>query len=64
MWSYYRKCSNKVTADAWRQLIEGFGVPIRLLPERARMGEGDLAPHHVLVPEGKEALIDEILRNL
>ncbi|MCJ7522402.1 MAG: hypothetical protein MUP21_09340 [Dehalococcoidia bacterium] len=49
-------------AEMWKDLFEGEGIPIRVLPEK--LGTGERARYRVLVPELKKHLIEDILRKI
>ncbi|MBW1898658.1 MAG: hypothetical protein JRI61_06310 [Deltaproteobacteria bacterium] len=51
-----------MTAEMWKELFEGEGIPTRILPEGLVMAEG--VSYQVLVPELKKHIVEEILRKL
>ncbi|MBI2287760.1 MAG: hypothetical protein HYY41_06775 [Chloroflexi bacterium] len=64
MWVEIKKAQNLMTAEMWKELFEGEGIPTHLLPaDGAPMGQ-ELAEYRILVPEDKKHVIDEILRKL
>jgi len=64
MWVEVKKAKNLMTAEMWKELFEGEGIPTRLLPaEGAAMGQ-EIATYSILVPQDKEHVIEEILRKL
>jgi len=64
MWIEVKKTKTLATAEMWKEAFEGEGVPARIMPE-AGLPEGrEIAPYSVLVPEGKEHVIKDVLRKL
>jgi hypothetical protein len=51
-------------AEMWQEVLEGEGLPVRLLPEGAITTYGERIPFRVMVPRGREHVADEILRKL
>ena len=64
MWVEYMKAPNLIIAEMWKQLLEGEGLPTRILPEGDIMDWSEVAPFRVMVPRGREHVADEILRKL
>jgi len=62
MWTQIRITPNLMTAEMWKELFEGEGIPTRILPEGLVMAEG--VSYQVLVPELKKHIVEEILRKL
>ncbi len=62
MWTEFRVAPNLVTAEMWKDLFEGEGIPTRLLPVGEEVGEA--ASYRVLVPDLKKHLLDDILRKV
>jgi len=48
----------------WMEILEGEGLPVRLLPEGDITDYGEQVPFKVMVPRGREHVADEILRKL
>ncbi|MSQ22075.1 MAG: hypothetical protein EXR53_02035 [Dehalococcoidia bacterium] len=64
MWVEYKKAPNLIIAEMWKQLLEGEGLPARLLPEGDIQDWGEQVPFRIMVPRGREHVADEILRKL
>jgi hypothetical protein len=63
MYIVMRTTPNKVTAQMWKDLIEAGGVPSMIWPDRRHRELGEAAPYVVLVPLGKDHVVEEALRN-
>ena len=64
MWVDYIKAPDLITAEMWKELLEGEGLPTKLLPEEDILDWGERVPFRVMVPRGREHVADEILRKL
>ncbi len=64
MWVEYRKVSTLMVAQMWKDVLEGEGLPTKILPEGDILDWGERTPFRVLVPMGREHVADEILRKL
>ena len=64
MWVEYRRAPNLMVAEMWQDVLEGDGLPTRILPEGHITMWGERRPFKVLVPKGREHVADEILRKL
>jgi len=64
MWVDYKKVPNLLTAEMWKDVLEGDGLPTKILPEGDIRDWGERVPFRVLVPKGREHVADEILRKL
>ena len=64
MWVDYRKAPNLMIAEMWKDVLEGDGLPTKILPEGDIMTWGERVAYRVLVPKGREHVADEILRKL
>jgi hypothetical protein len=64
MWVDYMKAPNLAAAGMWKNLLEGEGLPTRILPEGDILQWGERVPFRVMVPRGREHVADEILRKL
>ena len=64
MWVDYKKAPNLMIAEMWKDVLEGDGLPTKLLPEGDIMAWGERVAYRVLVPKGREHVADEILRKL
>ena len=64
MWVDYKKAPNLMLAEMWKEILEGEGLPVRLLPEGEILDYAESVPFRVMVPRGREHVADEILRKL
>ena len=64
MWVDYRKAPNLMVAQMWRDVLEGDGLPAKIVPEGDILTWSERVPFRVLVPRGREHVADEILRKL
>ena len=64
MWVDYRTVSNLMAAEMWRDVLEGDGLPTKILPQEDILTWGERETFRVLVPKGREHVADEILRKL
>lgn len=64
MWVEYKHAPNLMVAQMWMEILEGEGLPVRLLPTGDIVSYGEQVPFRVMVPRGREHVADEILRKL
>ena len=64
MWVEYRTVPNLMMAQMWKDVLEGDGLPTKILPVRDIMEWSERVPFKVYVPKGREHVADEILRKL
>ena len=64
MYVDYLKAPNLMIAEMWKDVLEGEGLPTKILPEGDILEWGERVPFRVLVPRGREHVADEILRKL
>ena len=65
MWVDYKRAPNLMIAEMWKDILEGEGLPTKLLPAEGDIRTwGERVPFRVLVPKGREHVADEILRKL
>ena len=64
MWIEVKKAQNLMTAEMWKELFEGEGVPTRILPASGGVMGQESAIYRILVPEDKEHIIKEVLRKI
>ena len=64
MWTDYKKASNLMSAQMWKDVLEGDGLPTKILPDGDITTWGERSTFRVLVPKGREHVADEILRKL
>ena len=64
MWVEYRTVPSLMMAEMWKDVLEGDGLPTKILPVGDIMEWGERVPFKVYVPKGREHVADEILRKL
>ena len=64
MWVEYRTVPNLMMAQMWKDVLEGDGLPTKILPVGDIIEWGERVPFKVYVPKGREHVADEILRKL
>lgn len=64
MWTDYKKASNLMSAQMWKDVLEGDGLPTKILPDGDIRTWSERSTFRVLVPKGREHVADEILRKL
>ena len=51
-------------AEMWKEVLEGEGLPARILPEGDVLDWSERIPFNIYVPKGREHVAEEILRKL
>ena len=64
MWIDYKTAPSLMMAEMWKNLLEGEGLPSKIIPEGNILDWGERVPFRILVPKGREHVADEILRKL
>ena len=64
MWVDFKKVPNLFMAEMWKDLLEGEGLPARILPEGDVLDWAERVPFRVMVPRGREHVAEEIIRKL
>ena len=65
LWVEYKKAPNLMIAEMWKNLLEGEGLPAKLVPAGDDITEwAERVPFRILVPSGREHVADEILRKV
>jgi hypothetical protein len=64
MWTDYKKAPNLMTAEMWKNLLEGEGLPSRIVPDGDILDWSEAIAYRILVPKGREHVADEIIRKL
>jgi len=64
MWVDFIRTPNLMIAEMWKAVLEGDGLPTKILPEGEITSWGERVPFRILVPKGREHVADEILRKL
>ncbi len=53
-----------MTAEMWKELFEGEGIPTRIMPVSGEPPGRELTEYRILVPEDKKHIIVEVLKKL
>ena len=64
MWVEIKQAKTLMTAEMWKELFEGEGIPTRILTENGEPMGREFAIYRILVPEDKQHVIEEVLRKL
>ncbi len=64
MWTEFKRVSSLITAQMWKEVLEGEGLPTRILPDGDILDWGERVPFLIMVPKGREHVAEEILRKL
>ena len=64
MYVEYRRAPSLMAAEMWKDVLEGEGLPTKILPDGDILEWGERASFIVLVPRGREHVADEILRKV
>ena len=64
MWVEYMTALNLMIAEMWRDVLEGDGLPTKILPDGDILTWGERVAFKIYVPKGREHVADEILRKL
>ena len=64
MWVEFKKVPNLMVAEMWKDVLEGDGLPVKIVPDGDILTWSERVPFKVLVPKGREHVADEIMRKL
>ena len=64
MWVDFKKASNLMMAEMWKEILEGEGLPTCILPDGDILSWSERIAYRVMVPRGREHVADEIIRKL
>lgn len=65
MWVEFKKAPSLMIAEMWKDLLEGEGLPVYIVPESQDITDwSESIPFRILVPSGREHVAEEILRKL
>ena len=64
MWVEYKRTQTLRIAESWKNLLDGEGLPAKILPVGDILDWAEDVPFVVMVPKGREHVADEILRKL
>lgn len=64
MWVDFKKVYSLIIAEMWKDILEGEGLPTKIIPEGEILTWSEQSTFRVLVPKGREHVAEEILRKL
>ncbi len=64
MWVEFKRAPNLMMAEMWKEVLEGEGLPTRILPEGDIRDWGERVAFRIYVPQAREHVAEEILRKL
>ena len=64
MWIEYKRTQTLKVAESWKNLLDGEGLPAKILPVGDILDWAEDVPFMVMVPKGREHVADEIIRKL
>ena len=64
MWIAFKETSNLISAEMWKDLLEGEGLPTRIQPKGDILDWSEKVPFTIMVPKGREHVAEEIIRKL
>lgn len=64
MWVDYKRTESLMVAESWKKLLDGEGLPAKILPVGDILDWAEDVPFMVMVPKGREHVADEIIRKL
>ncbi|MBI2836642.1 MAG: hypothetical protein HYX85_02990 [Chloroflexi bacterium] len=64
MWVEVKQAKNLMIAEMWKELIEGEGIPARIMPFSGLPIGQEFATYRILVPKDKKHVFDEVMRKL
>ena len=64
MWVEYKRTQTLKIAESWKNLLDGEGLPAKILPVGDVLDWAEDVPFMVMVPMGREHVADEIIRKL
>ena len=64
MWVDFKRASNLMIAEMWKEILEGEGLPTCILPDGDILSWSERIEYRIMVPRGREHVADEILRKL
>ena len=64
MWVEFKDAPNLMLAEMLKEVLEGEGLPTRILPEGDILDWAERVPFKIYVPKGREHVAEEILRKL
>ena len=64
MWVEYKRTNTLKVAESWKAMLDGEGLPAKILPVGDILDWAENVPFVVMVPKGREHVADEIVRKL
>jgi Putative prokaryotic signal transducing protein len=64
MWVEVKKAPNLMLAEMWKELFEGEGIPVLLVPQGGGAPNRELVSYQVMVPADKGHVAEEVLRKI
>jgi hypothetical protein len=64
MWVEFKRAPDLMMAEMWKEVLEGEGLPARILPEGDIRDWSARTAFRIYVPRGREHVAEEILRKL
>jgi len=64
MWIEIKRANSLMTAEMWKELFEGEGIPTHILPLSGETPGREFTTYRILVPEDKRHVIEEVMRKL
>jgi len=64
MWVEYKRTQTLRIAESWKNVLDGEGLPAKILPVGNILDWGEEVEFMVMVPKGREHVADEIVRKL
>jgi hypothetical protein len=64
VWIEVKKAQSLLTAEMWKELFEGEGVPTRIYRHRMSRETRNWPAFRIMVPKDKQHVINEVLRKL
>jgi hypothetical protein len=64
MWVDFKRASNLMIAEMWKEILEGEGLPTCILPVGDILSWSERMEYRIMVPRGREHVADEVIRKL
>ena len=64
MWIEVKTAPNLMLAEMWKELFEGEGIPVLLVPHGGGAPNRELVSYQVMVPADKGHVAEEVLRKI
>ncbi|MDP2726343.1 MAG: hypothetical protein Q8P59_02265 [Dehalococcoidia bacterium] len=63
MWTHFRTVPSRIGAEMWLEWLQEEGIPSRMVLVKGTAHRGLLASYRIVIPKGKEQVVEESLRN-